>query len=314
MKVLVTGASGYIGGNLTKKLASEGYYVHALIHKKQSALSNNSNIEYLSADITDPKSLQKITDTYDAVFHCAALVKDYGPQKDFININVQGTHNIAQACKNTKCFVYLGHSHYESNQKLGYYSQSKYQAEKELLQQYHQHKFPVVIIRPGNVFGPGATIWVTRLLKAIQQNRITLIDNGKGIFHHTYIDNLIDALLLTINNKKAIGQTFDITDGDHQITWNQYLNDLAAIINKPPITKNISKKTAKILSKIFVQFSLLTKKPPLLSPTAVSILTNTNKISIEKAQTILGYTPKISYETAIKRIQEWFTANQNILK
>jgi nucleoside-diphosphate-sugar epimerase len=304
MNYLISGATGYIGSFLTKKLAKQGHHIHALTHITQPTFFHK-NIQYIQTDITEKKNLVHLTDTYDAVFHCAAKVNDYGPLKQFVAINIQATKNLAETI-NTNCFVYLGHISYEKHQNVGYYSQTKHQAEHFLLQKHNNENYPVIIIRPGNVFGPNASLWVLRLIQSIQNNTIRLINNGKGIFHHTYIDNLLDAILLAINNPNAKGQTFDITDGDDSVTWKKYLDDLAQIINKPPIQKNISKTTAATLSKIMMIYSYLTKKPPLLSPTAVSILTNTSKISIQKAQTILGYKPQISYETSMQNIKQWY--------
>ena len=228
MKCLVTGAAGFIGNALTKRLVEEDHQVKAIIHTGKPKLSGD-RVEYIIADITDASSLENIVCDCDVVFHCAALVKDFGPKNMFNKVNVEGTKNIVDICKNTKCFIYLGHIRYESDNQSGYYFRSKYRAEQYLLDKYKQENFPVVIIRPGNVYGPGATTWVLRSLHAIQKNRISLIENGSGIFHHTSIDNLIDALLAVMKKPKAIGESFDITDGDHFVTWGRYLNDLAEI-------------------------------------------------------------------------------------
>lgn len=304
MKCLVTGAAGFIGNALTKRLVEESHQVKSIIHiRKPESLGDR--VEYITADIADASSLENIECDCDVVFHCAALVKDFGSKNMFNTVNVEGTKNIVELCKNTKCFIYLSHSHYESNNQSGYYSRSKYQAEQYLLDKYKQENFPVVIIRPGNVYGPGATTWVLRPLQAIQKNRISLIENGSGIFHHTYIDNLIDALFAVMKKHSAIGETFDITDGDHFVTWRQYLNDLAEIAGKKQIKKNMSKTTAYILSRFLMILYKLTRFTPLLTPTAVQIFTNKKEISIEKAEKILGYTPKIDYKKGMKQVQRW---------
>lgn len=304
MKCLVTGAAGFIGNALTKRLVEEDHQVKAIIHTGKSKLSGD-RVEYIIADITDASSLENIVCDCDVVFHCAALVKDFGPKNMFNKVNVEGTKNIVDICKNTKCFIYLGHIRYESDNQSGYYFRSKYRAEQYLLDKYKQENFPVVIIRPGNVYGPGATTWVLRPLHAIQKNQISLIENGSGIFHHTYIDNLIDVLLTVMKKPKAIGESFDITDGDHFVTWNRYLNDLAEIAGKKPINKNMSKTTASILSRLMMILYKVTRITPLLTPTVVQIFTNKTEISIEKAEKILEYAPKIDYKEGMKQVTRW---------
>ena len=304
MKCLVTGAAGFIGNALTKRLVEEGHQVKAIIHKHKLK-SFGDRVECITADIADASSLKNIECDCDVVFHCASLVNDFGSKNMFDKVNVEGTKNIVDLCKNTKCFIYLGHIHYESDNQSGYYFRSKYQAEQYLLDKYKQEDFPVVIVRPGNVYGPGATTWVLRPLQAIQKNQISLIENGSGVFHHTYIDNLIDALLVVMKKHKAIGETFDITDGDHFVTWRQYLNDIAEIAGKKPIKKNMSKTTAYVLSRLMMILYKFTGFTPLLTPTAVQIFTNKKEIAIKKAEKILGYTPKIGYKKGMKQVQRW---------
>jgi nucleoside-diphosphate-sugar epimerase len=186
-------------------------------------------------------------------------------------------------------------------------------AEKYLLEQYKTKKFPVIIIRPGNVFGPGHAIWVIYPIRAIQKNRISLIDNGKGIFLHTYIDNLIDAIVLSLKQDKAIGQTIDITDGDNNTTWGDYLNHLARLSNKPGIKRNMSKTTAMLVAK-FMMFSYkIFRTKPWVTPMSVNIFTNTEKVSIKKAENLIGYKPKINYDQAIEKIEEWLRSENYIL-
>lgn len=212
MKCLVTGATGFIGSALNKRLVREGHSVKAMIHKKKPKYMDDA-VHYILADITNPASLKSIIDDIDVVFHCAALVRDYGPKKDFFKINVEGTKILANLCKNNiERFIFLSHIQYESERSSSYYTLSKIQAENYLLKKYNDEKFPSVIIRPGNVYGPGATIWVLRPVQAIKSNRITLINGGKGIFHHTYIDNILDVLMAAMQNHNAIGESFDVTD------------------------------------------------------------------------------------------------------
>jgi nucleoside-diphosphate-sugar epimerase len=185
-------------------------------------------------------------------------------------------------------------------------------AEQYLLDKYKNDNFPVVIIRPGNVYGPCATTWVLRPLKAIQKNRISLINKGKGIFLHTYIDNLIDALLVTMRESKAVGESINITDGDYSVTWKRYLNDLSHMVGKRPIQRNMSKNSALFFSKIMMLFYKIFGIEPWVTSTAINIFTNDKKISIEKARKILGYTPKINYDVGMEKIRKWLQ-NEHII-
>jgi nucleoside-diphosphate-sugar epimerase len=306
MNCLVTGAAGFIGGALVRRLASDGHHVRGIIHHTPPTFTHK-NVEYITGDITNQEFLQSIMNQVDVVFHCAAMVRDYGRKKEFYQINVEGTKNLVTACEThaVKRFIFLSHIQYESENSNAYYRDTKAIAEQFLLEKYTQNQFPVTIIRPGNVYGPGATTWVLRPLQSIQKNRIALIDHGNGVFLHTYIDNLIDAILASVDTSGAIGKTIDITDGDNTITWGEYLNALAKIAHKPPIQRNMSKTTALLVSKLMMTVYTLLKIEPWVTPVAVEVFTNHHPASIEQAKSFLGYIPKIDYLEGLKHVETW---------
>jgi len=309
MKCLVTGAAGFIGSSLVRRLVSEGHDVRGIIHHTQPTYFDK-RVEYISGDITDTAFLQPVMDQVNVVFHCAAVVKDYGPKDVFNRINVEGTKNLiaASEASSVKKFIFLSHIRYESGKNIGYYHETKAIAEQSLMEKYTHDQFPVVIIRPGNVYGPGATTWVLRPLQAIQKNRITLIDKGTGIFLHTYIENLLDALLIILHEPRAVGEIIDITDGDNTTTWGDYLNALAKMTGKPPVKKNMSKRTALVVGKLMMVGYTLFKIEPWVTPVAIEIFANQNTVSIEKAKTLLRYEPMVDFTNGLKHVERWLKA------
>jgi len=313
MKCLVTGAAGFIGSSLVRRLVSEGHDVRGVIHHTQPTYFDK-RVEYISGNITDPEFLKPVMDQVDAVFHCAAVVKDYGPKDVFNQINVEGTKNLiaASEASSVKKFIFLSRIGYESGKNTGYYRETKAIAEQSLMEKYTHDHFPVVIIRPGNVYGPGATTWVLRPLQAIQKNRIALIDKGTGIFLHTYIENLLDALVVALQEPRAVGQIIDITDGDNTTTWGDYLNALAKMTGKPPIKKNMSKRTALVVGKLMMVGYTLFKIEPWVTPVAIEIFANQKTVSIEKAKALLGYEPMVDFTEGLKHVERWLKAERYI--
>ena len=312
MNCLVTGASGFIGSALVNRLVQKGHHVRAILHTTPPK-HRYDQVDYITADLTDPSSLSNIIQAGDIVFHCAALVKDFGLKKEIMNVNLKGTQHLVEACgKKIQRFIFLSHLHNVSTKSRGGYSYSKALTEHFLLQKHHEEQFPVSIIQPGNVYGPGATTWCLRPLKAIQQDRIALIDSGAGLFLHTYIDNLLDGLLSTLTASHIEGEVIEITDGDNTTTWKTYLNDLAALAGKPPITRNLTKTTASLISNYMMMRYYLFHRDPLLTPTAVRIFTNKQSISIEKATKLLGYTSSVDYAEGMKRMALWLKTEHYI--
>ena len=313
MKCLVTGAAGFIGSSMVSRLIREGYEVKAIIHNS-TPLKKEDKVEYITGDITDINSIEKAFKDVDYVMHFAANVRDYGPKQPFYDINYKGTKNLAFLSEkyNVKRFIFLSHIRYESGSDFGLYAKTKYLAENFLLEKNKENNFPVVIIRPGNVYGPGATTWVLRILELLKKNRILFIDDGKGIFLHTYIDNLLDVIMLSLQNNEVIGDDFNITDDDHSITWKKYFDDLAEIAKLKPVSRKISKKTALRIGKFMIFLNKIFKIKPWVTPVAVNILTNYDHISIEKAKKILKYSPKVNYEEGLKRVKEWLISENYI--
>lgn len=306
MKCLVTGAAGFIGNSLVKRLVEEGYEVTGLIHK-QKPENFVEKAKYINGDVTQLYSIRPLVKDIDFVFHCAAMVRDYGPKNIFYKVNFEGTKNLVQSCEKfgIKKFVFLSHINYTQDKKSGYYSETKALAEQYLLEKHKKNQFPVVIIRPGNVYGPGATTWILRPLKAIQKKRISLIDNGNGIFLHTYIDNLLDALIAALHEPKAIGERIDVTDGDNSTTWGEYLNCLAELSGKPQIKKNMSKRTALFIGKIMLFLNKVFRVEPWVTPMAVNVFTNQKEVSIEKAKSLLNYEPQVDFDEGMKQVENW---------
>lgn len=313
MKCLVTGSAGFIGNALVSRLASEGHQVIALVHKNKPK-KRVKNVEYIAADITDKNLLLPVINDVDVIFHCAAYVKDYGSWNIFYKINFEGTKNLVEISKKigVKKFIFLSHIKYESDTKFGYYSKSKMMAEEYLIKEYKKNNFPFIILRPGNVYGPGATTWVLRNLNSIKKNKIALIDQGNGIFIHTYIDNLLDALVAAMQKPDAIGKSFNITDGDNNTTFCSYFNMLAKMAGKSSIKRNMSKKTAMLLGKIMLLLNKIFRIKPWVTPFAVEILTNKNPVDIKKAKEILEYVPKVDFNQGMKNVEKWLKEEGHI--
>jgi len=306
MKCLVTGSSGFIGSALIRRLSSEGYEVRGLYHNYEP-MENFDNVVYFKGDVTDIDSLKPVIEGVDIVFHCAAIVRDYGKKKKFYEINVDGTKNLVNLSKkyNIKRFIFLSHLDYENVDKIGYYSDSKKLAERYLIDQNINHKFPCVIIQPGNVYGPGRAVWVLSPLKAIKNNKIALINHGNGIFLHTYIDNLIDALIKSIKSKKAVGQIIPITDGDNDTKFRDYLDLLSKMAGKTVIKRNFSLNTGLFIAKIMLFLNKLFGITPMFTPTVVYLMANRKKVFLDKAQNILGYYPVIDFIDGMRRVEDW---------
>jgi nucleoside-diphosphate-sugar epimerase len=117
------------------------------------------------------------------------------------------------------------------------YCDNKAKAERVALR-YARRGLPVVILRPSIVYGPYSA-WNTRLVAELREGKTVLIDGGKGACNTTYVDNLVDAIFLGLENEKANGQTFFITDGE-PVTWGDFIRAHARMMGLDSVLPEVS--------------------------------------------------------------------------
>lgn len=320
MRALVTGASGFIGGRLSERLAvEEGVRVRAMVRDaKKSGRLSKLPLEIVEADLLDPRALRNAVEGCDLVFHCAAVVRETGNREQFFRTNVEGTENILGAsCKaGVKKFVHFssvavyglkppdGANEDTPYQPCGnLYCDTKIAAEKAVWNSYRQAKLPVVVIRPANVYGPGSVPWTIRPIELVNEGSMMLISGGTGLCNYVYIDNLLDATLAATKRDESVGQVYLISDGD-VVTWKTFFGYYATFAHKPKI-RSAPQWMAKVIALGMEVASKVSGKPPKITREAIGFLTRRARYSIEKAQRELGYQPRYSLEEGMQLTKQW---------
>ncbi|MCX8116624.1 MAG: NAD-dependent epimerase/dehydratase family protein [Desulfobacterota bacterium] len=320
MTALVTGATGFIGGRLSERLAAEeGVRVRAMVRNPTKAdRLRPFPLEIVQADLNDLGSLREAVRGCDLVFHCAAMVRETGDRQVFYRTNVEGTKNLLKVSKEAgvKRFVHFSSvAVYGMNppsrvdeqtpfQPCGNpYCDTKIEAEKAVWEAYREKGLPVVVIQPANVYGPHSNAWTLRPIKLIQSGQMILIDGGRGLCNYVYIDNLIDAVLAATKNDRSVGQAYLISDGN-PVTWKEFFGFYGRMAGKPNL-RSVPGWLGKAIAfgmEIRAKFS---GRPPKISREAIRYLTRQSCFSIEKARRELGYEPRLSLEEGMKRTEEW---------
>ncbi|MGM3309223.1 NAD-dependent epimerase/dehydratase family protein [Anabaena sp. WFMT] len=316
--LLISGISGFIGLHATEFALTKGMKVRGLQHSQiQAEKAQKLGAEVIVGSVTDPAAVQKACQDVDIVLHTAAIVKEHGSLKDFREVNVGGTVNIAKAAKNAgvKTFVHLssvlvyGYNYPNYVTESGPifaenhpYCQTKIESEKELLQLNSPPDFNIIILRPGDVYGPRSYPWVVRPLVMMRQKIFLLANNGQGVINHLYVDNLIDAIFLAME-KEAYGEVFNITDGQ-ETSWQEYFTRLADIAGLP-VPSSLPKNELKLLIQLRYQGQKLLGKKVDIVPETLDFITRPYAYSVAKAEKLLNYKPKIDLEEGMRRTQEW---------
>lgn len=324
MNVLVTGGTGFLGKQLALRLRSISPSVtilgrNALIGQQLEA----ENIKFIAVDLRDKEATVAACQGQDYIFHCGALSSPWGKYQDFYDTNVSGTQNIIQGCQThgVKRLIYVSTSsvYFDFSHRFNIpentpfpkpvnaYAKTKQRAELEINQAY-QNGLPVITIRPRGIFGPGDTAILPRLLRANTRTGIPLINQGQACIDITYVDNVVDALLLCQKAPDTLlGRIFNITNGE-PIYISDLLEKLSNKLGYPFKLKPISYNTAYWAASAMelIANTLLLGREPLLTRYTVGLLAFSQTLDITAAITELGYKPYVSIEEGLDIFAQWW--------
>ena len=315
MKVLITGATGFLGKYVVEELKNNGYQVVAFgRNEKIGKALIDSNVEFFKGDIENREDLLRAFQGCSAVIHAAALSTVWGKWNNFYKVNVLGTRNIVEICEKqglklvfvSSPSIYAGakdqldvkENEAPKDNNLNFYIKSKIMAENII----KNSKLNYMIIRPRGLFGIGDTSIIPRLLDLNKKMGIPLFADGKQKVDVTCVENVAYALRLALENEKYSRQTYNITN-DEPIEFKEILtlffNEMGTEgkylkWNYRPILTLVS-----ILEKIYKLFGI-EKEPPLTKYT-LYLMRYSQTLNIDKAKKELGYYPQISVLEGVKK-------------
>jgi nucleoside-diphosphate-sugar epimerase len=235
-KIFITGATGFIGGHLAEVACDRNLEVVGLVRTwSHAARLARLPVSMVYGDVLNPDALRASMRGCDVVFHCAVDNRIGGLAHR--RVSVQGTANVMQAALETgvervvhlsSTAVYSYHPKAESAREEGSYCYSgdsycdgKIDGEKVALRHHRDHGLPVTVLRPTIVYGPFGD-YTADTVALIRQERMVLVDSGVGICNSLYVDNLVEAMLLSAEHDGAVGEIFHISDA-HPVTWRAFI-------------------------------------------------------------------------------------------
>lgn len=327
MKVLVTGATGFLGQRVCADLIKEGFQVRGLGRNEQiGSQLQATGCEFVKGDLRNKESLLKTCEGIQMIVHSGALSAPWGPKKTFYDINVYGTQNVVEAAKEkgVQRLIHVSTPSVYFNFKDRFdvketdaiaipapslYTETKLLAEKIVLESFIKGDLETVIIRPRGIFGPGDTTLIPRLINAHDKGRLPIIGNDSTTLDITYVGNVSYSILLSLktDNKKAMGEKYNITNGEPIRLW-----DTVEYILGRCGRKFQRKKvpfglvfTIAYFSEIFCKYFLGGKEPTLTRYTA-GLLAKSQTLNIEKAKRLLGYEPQMKMKEALEETIHWY--------
>jgi nucleoside-diphosphate-sugar epimerase len=273
-RVLITGATGFVGGRLAERLIVEhGCEVVTLVRNWTKAVWISRYPAILHAgDIRDEEAVQNAAASCDIVYHCAS---GGGSDEEYLDTNIRGTQNIIKACVslNLKSLVFIssiavhgptppdGADENDVYRSLGRgYSESKIAAEQLVLKAGTEHGLNVCILRPTFVWGPRSSLFTIRPLRQIHEGTFQLVDNGRGSCHAVFIEHLVDAIIAASAFDQGSGKAYLVTDG-YDITWKDFFQPyLDWMKAATPPSLNSKSVTVKLQCRLYQQLQRLSEK------------------------------------------------------
>ncbi len=324
MKSLVTGATGFLGGALARRLHGMGWDVTAL-GRNASRLDQleNEGMRALQLDLKDKNAMAAACKDQEIVFHCAALPSPWGNFEAFYQANVIGTRNVIRGCEENKVkrlvyvstpSLYFGYSSRMNVKEtdalpepVSNYAATKILAEQELDQSF-ENGLATIAIRPRAIFGPGDTVIFPRLIPRLQSGRLPILGDGENIVDLTYIENVVGALLLCAESPaNTLGKKYNISNGEPVKIW-RLVERICTELNLPYPKRKISYRTANAAASVleFIYTLIPTHPEPPLTRISVSMLANSTTLDITAAKNELGYQPRVSVDEGFDKFMQWW--------
>lgn len=323
MKIAVTGASGFIGNNLTHYLSDHGHHVIALARSAENARAlNGRRVIGRVADVTDQESLKTAFNDVEAVIHLAALFTN--PEctwSDYYRVNVEGTKNVLELamqsgvqrvvhCSTVGVAMGTGSPPYSeitpySPPGWDKYETTKCEGEKLALDFHHTHGLPIVVIRPAQVYGPGDT----RKAKFYRMvKRGIIVNPGKTLKHLIYIEDLCRAFEMALVSDDAVGKIFIIA-GDKTIALADLVGVVADELDVPPPRIRLPATPITWMCALTESIcNLINIKPPLYRR-SMDFFTKSVEFDVTHARTLLGFRSKVDVSTGVSRTAAWYREN-----
>jgi len=320
-RVLITGATGFTGSVLVRKLVLMNAEVTAIArHSSNISALEKYPIKWVRGDVADPETVKTAVSGVEYIFHVAAAYREAGlPDDTYRQVHVESTRLLAESALNSasfKRFVHIStvgvHGHVDNppadeNSPFNpgdIYQQTKAEAEMWLHSFAAKNKLPYTVIRPAAIYGPGDK----RLLKLFKMAVMPLciiLGDGKTLYHLVHVEDLTDAILLAAVHPLANGEAF-ICGSPSATTIEGICRVVANTLNKPFRPVHLPAAPFFWLAAMVESASKLLKIEPFLYKRRVAFFTKDRSFNTQKIREKIGFTNKISDNDGISQTALWY--------
>jgi nucleoside-diphosphate-sugar epimerase len=320
MKVLVTGAHGFLGSHISEHLLAAGHQVRALVSPwgtiaNLGAVLHEPDLQIERADLSREGALAGTCDGIDAVVHAAARVADWGPWDAFYRTNVVGTEQLLKEAVRVGVGRFVLISSVAVHRYSGFRDADPREVPRDNVREPYAHSkimaedlvrqvggIEDVIVRPGLwPFGPRDPN-LRRVVRALEQGLLPMVGSGDSVINTAYAENFSLGVRLALERPEAAHRTYVIAD-DGMPSWRELLAELARLLGERPPRLRLPGTPTKALARGVEATwgALFPRNEPPMTRYRAGLMTRDVHFSIRHAVEELGYRPAVSWHEGLRR-------------
>jgi nucleoside-diphosphate-sugar epimerase len=330
MRVLVTGASGFLGRYLVEQLVQRGDQVRAFV-RRPSAELEQPGVELVIGDIRDASAVAKACRDQQVVYHTAAISGIWGNWRDYYKTNTLGTEHVLDGCRqqgvrrlvytSSPSVTFSGDAQCGVDERepyagrwLCHYPHSKALAEQAVLRANGRDGLMACALRPHLIWGPRDPHLLPRLVARARAGQLRQVGDGKNLIDMTYVTNAAQAHLAAADalqpGSPVCGRAYFLSQGEPVNCWG-WIHELLGLAGLPPVRRRISTSAAWRLGAVMeaIHRTLGIRAEPRMTRFLAAQLGRSHYFDISAARRDLGYEPAISAAEGMRRLANWW-ANQ----
>ncbi|MHA2080470.1 MAG: NAD-dependent epimerase/dehydratase family protein [Candidatus Thorarchaeota archaeon] len=327
VKILVTGASGFLGGRVISKLLETDHEVVALVRETSNTEGLPRNIEIRVADLFDIPSLENAVQGVDVVIHFAAYFDFYPIDEDLMfEVNVEGTTNLMNACVGTDVerFIYcsttetIGPIRFppgteDTELRPDYsYGESKILAEKAIREITDDTGLAHIILRPTGVIGEGDLYLMYEVAHELNNGKVFALPRDLSArFMFTHIDDVVTGFVAALTPMAALNNTIILCPAE-SVSWEEFVEVMTERLGVKPPRLRVPRIVAKFGMALLSPFKNRKKMTFFWHTKSVDMMHVERVYSNDKAKRLLGWAPQVSMVEGYQRAVDWYFENGHL--
>ncbi|MHA2024276.1 MAG: NAD-dependent epimerase/dehydratase family protein [Candidatus Thorarchaeota archaeon] len=321
MKILVTGATGFLGGRIISKLLEEEHQVVGMVRSTSNTEGLPKEVEIKEADLFDIASLEEAVRGVDAVIHFAAYFDFYPRDEELMfKVNIEGTKNLMNACVGTDVerFIYCSTAETVGGVRFPpatedtelrpdfSYGESKILAEQAIREITTDSGLAHIILRPTGVMGEGDLYVMYEVVKELYNGKVFALPRDLSAqFMYTHIDDVVSGFVCSLTSMAALNNTI-ILCPDESMSWEEFVEVTTTELGVKPPRLRVPRFLAKFGIALLSPFKNRKKMTFFWHTKSVDMILSNRIYSNDKAKRLLGWSPEVTMAEGYRRAIKWY--------